>query len=226
MNRKILTRVLLLAALVAGVAWAAAHRDLFSASAVTAWLEQLGFWAPLVYVLLYVVSPVFLLPAAPLSLLGGAVFGPLIGSILTMVGATIGASLAFLVARHVAGDWVRDRLGGRVDQVVSGVEGEGWRFVALMRMVPLVPFNLLNYALGLTRIRFTHYLAATAVAIIPGVVAYNWLGHAGRGALAGDDGAIKGVMVALGLLALVAFVPRLIKRLRGDAPLVAGAPPA
>ena len=207
----------------AGVAWAATHRELFSADAVTLWLEQLGFWAPLVYVLLYAVSPVFLLPASPLSLLGGAVFGPLVGSVLTLVGATAGASLAFLVARHVAGDSVRKRAGGRLDQVMHGVEDEGWRFVVLMRLVPLVPFNLLNYAFGLTRVRFGHYVAATAVAIIPGVVAYNWLGHAGRGALAGDAGAIKGVMVALSLFAAVAFVPRLVKRLRKGAPLVADA---
>lgn len=220
MTRKTLTRILLFALLAAGVAWAATHRDLLSAEAITGWLEQLGFWAPLVYVLMYVISPVFLLPASPLSLLGGAVFGPLLGSVLTLVGATLGASLAFVVARHLAGESVRRRLGGRVDQMVRGVEDEGWRFVALMRLVPLVPFNLLNYALGLTRIRFSHYILATAVAIVPGVVAYTWLGHAGRGALAGDAGAIKGVMVALALLALVAFVPSLVKRLRKGAPLV------
>ena len=226
MTRNTLIRILLLVALAAGVAWAATHRDLLSAEAVTRWLEELGFWAPLVYVLLFVVSPIFLLPASPLSLLGGAVFGPLVGSILTLVGATIGASLAFLVARYAAGEPVRKRLGGRLEQVVRGVEDEGWRFVALMRLVPLVPFNLLNYAFGLTRIRFSHYLLATGIAIIPGVVAYTWLGHAGRGALAGDAGAIKGVMIALALLAGVAFVPRLVGRLRKGPPLVAEPPAA
>ncbi len=226
MNTRTLIRILLLLGLAAGVAWAATHRELFSAESVASWLEELGFWAPVVYVLLYVVAPVFLLPASPLSLLGGAVFGPLVGSILTLIGATLGASLAFLVARYVAGEAVRRRLEGRLDRVVRGVEDEGWRFVALMRLVPLVPFNLLNYALGLTRIPFGHYLLATAVAIVPGVIAYTWLGHAGRGALAGDSGAIKGVFIALALLAVVAFVPRLVRRLRGDLPAVAEPPPS
>ena len=82
----------------------------------------------------------------------GALFGPLWGTVVNLVGGTLGAALAFLAARYLAADWVARRAGGRLRQVVEGVEAEGWRFVALVRLVPLIPFNLAKYALGLRRI--------------------------------------------------------------------------
>jgi rhodanese-related sulfurtransferase len=96
------------------------------------------------------------------------------------------------------------------------VEAEGWRFVAFVRLVPLFPFNLTNYALGLTRIGLTHYVAATLVCMVPGTLAYTWLGYAGREALAGHDTAIRYGLMALALLAAIAFLPRLVRRLRGE----------
>jgi len=93
---------------------------------------------------LYVAVTVLLLPGSILGLAGGALFGPAWGTVYTLVGATIGATLAFLVARYVASDWVAAKAGGRVKQVIDGVEAEGWRFVAFTRLVPLFPFNLLN----------------------------------------------------------------------------------
>jgi rhodanese-related sulfurtransferase len=110
---------------------------------------------------------------------------------------------------------VARRARGRLKQLVDGVEAEGWRFVALTRLVPLVPFNLLNYALGLTRIRLSHYTIATAVCMAPGAAAYAWLGYAGREAAAGNSQALAYGLFGLALLALVIFVPRLVRRLRG-----------
>ena len=98
----------------------------------------------------------------------------------------------------------------------KGVEEEGWRFVAFVRLVPIFPFNLVNYAFGFTRVRLLDYVLASAVGMIPGIAAVTWLGHAGRGALAGDDGSVRNILIAVGLLAVVAFLPRVIKRLRGS----------
>jgi uncharacterized membrane protein YdjX (TVP38/TMEM64 family) len=84
--------------------------------------------------------------------------------------------------------------------------------------VPLFPFNLLNYALGLTRIPFSHYLAASAAAMLPGVVLYTWMGYAGREALAGDANLPTLIIAGLALLAAAAFLPRLIRRIRRGAP--------
>ncbi len=98
-------------------------------------------------------------------------------------------------------------------ELIAGVEAEGWRFVALMRLVPLVPFNLLNYALGLTRIPVRAYALASLVSMAPGTAAYTWLGYAGREAVAGNDAAIRYGLIGLALLAAVAFLPRLLRRL-------------
>lgn len=149
------------------------------------------------------------------TLAGGLLFGPLWGTILNLIGATLGATAAFLVGRYLAGDWVRRRAGPRLERLVAGVEAEGWRFVAFVRLVPLFPFNLSNYALGLTRIPLTHYVLAALVCMAPGTLAYTWLGHAGREAATGNATAIRYALIALALLAAIAFLPRLVRRLRG-----------
>ena len=104
--------------------------------------------------------------------------------------------------------WRRTGCGGRpaarLERLIKGVEAEGWRFVAFVRLVPLFPFNLLNYALGLTRIPLVPYVLASLVCMVPGTLAYTWLGYAGREALAGNDAAIRYGLIGLALLAAVA----------------------
>ena len=213
-TRNLLPRLGLLASLAAVIIWAALNRDRLDLAAFDTWLSGLGFWAPLAYLGLYAIGTVAFLPGAMFALAGGALFGPIWGSLLNLVGATIGASLAFLVARYLAGDWVARKTGGRLKRLIEGVEAEGWRFVAFVRLVPLFPFNLTNYALGLTRIRFIAYVVTSFICMAPGAIAYTWLGHAGREALAGDASAIRYGLLALGLLAAIAFLPRLVRRLR------------
>jgi uncharacterized membrane protein YdjX (TVP38/TMEM64 family)/rhodanese-related sulfurtransferase len=172
-------------------------------------------WAPVAYLGLYAAGAVAFLPGSLFSLAGGALFGPVWGTVLNLSGATIGASIAFLIARYIAGGWVERTAGGRLKRLIGGVEAEGWRFVAFVRLVPLFPFNLTNYALGLTRIKFVPYVVTSFICMAPGALAYTWLGHAGREALSGDTSAIRYGLLALGLLAAIAFLPRLIRRLRG-----------
>jgi uncharacterized membrane protein YdjX (TVP38/TMEM64 family)/rhodanese-related sulfurtransferase len=167
-------------------------------------------------VTLYALATVAFVPGAIVTLAGGALFGPIWGSVWNLTGATLGATLAFLVARYLAGDLVGRKTGGLLKQLIDGVDAEGWRFVAFLRLAPLFPFNLSNYVLGLTRIPFYHYVLATLFCMAPGAVAYTWLGHAGRGALAGETDAVRYGLLALGLLAAVALLPRLIGRLRGS----------
>jgi rhodanese-related sulfurtransferase len=107
-------------------------------------------------------------------------------------------------------------LGARLRRLVDGVSAEGWRFVALMRLVPLVPFNLLNYALGLTRISLPAFVLASLGCMLPGTIAYTWLGYAGRSAVSGDISEMRYGLVGLGVLAMIAFVPRLFRRLRSN----------
>lgn len=184
------------------------------ASAITQHIEDFGALAWLVFLILYAVGTVFFFPGSVLTLAGGAIFGPVLGTFLNLTSATIGAALAFMVARYLASDWVESKTGGRLKQLKDGVENEGWRFVAFVRLVPIFPFNLLNYALGLTRIRFSHYLIATYVCMLPGAIAYTYLGYAGREAIGGGEGLIQKAMLALALLAVVAFLPRIIGHFR------------
>ena len=214
MNTNRLMRIVLFLGLLAAVTLAILYRDQFDATALEAWVRDAGPVAPLLFVLLYAVAAILFLPGTVFTLAGGALFGPVLGTLYNLTGATLGATLAFLVSRYLVADWVAARAGGRVKQLINGVEGEGWRFVAFVRLVPLFPFNLLNYALGLTRLRLLHYIIATFVFMTPGAIAYTYLGYAGREAVAGGEGMIQKGMLALALLAVVTFLPRLIGNLR------------
>jgi uncharacterized membrane protein YdjX (TVP38/TMEM64 family)/rhodanese-related sulfurtransferase len=208
---------LVLALLVAAVTvWLAFNRDRLDPALIESAMHGLGLWAPLGHIVLFALATILFVPGAIFGLLGGVLFGPFWGTALNLAGATLGAAAAFLVARYVAADWVRRKASGRLDRLISGVESEGWRFVAFVRLVPLFPFNLTNYALGLTRISLKHYVLASLACMVPGTLAYTWLGHAGREAAAGNTAAIRYGLIALALLAAIAFLPRLLRRLRGQ----------
>ena len=214
MNRAQWLRLALVLALAAGVAVVVGLREHVQVIELEAKVRALGVWAPLAFVALYAVGTVLFAPGSVLTLAGGALFGPLWGTLINLAGATLGATLAFLVARYLASDWVRARAGPRLGRIIRGVEAEGWRFVAFTRLVPLFPFNLLNYVLGLTRIPIAQYVLATGLLMLPGALVYTYLGYAGREALGGGEGLLQKGFIALSLLAALAFVPRLVTRLR------------
>ena len=215
-RKSVLPRLVLLAVVAGAIALVTLNRDKLNPDALDAWLSDFGIWAPVVYVGLYALGTVVFAPGSLFALAGGAMFGPVLGTFLNLLGATIGASVAFLIARYLAGDWVAQKTGGRLKRMITGVENEGWRFVAFVRLVPVFPFNLSNYAFGLTRIPFVSYMVTSFITMAPGALAYTWLGYAGREALGGNASAIRYGLLALGLLAAIAFLPRIIKRLRGD----------
>lgn len=207
-------RIIVFIFLITGIATAITYRKQFDVTALESWLAGAGIMAPLMFIGIYAISTVLFLPGSVLTIAGGVLFGPIWGTFYNLTGATIGATMAFLIARYLASDLILRKTGGRLRQLIEGVEAEGWRFVAFVRLVPLFPFNLLNYALGLTHIRLFHYVVTSYVCMLPGAVAYTYLGYAGRNAVAGDEGVVQKALLGLGLLALVAFLPRLIKRMR------------
>ncbi|MBF0256322.1 MAG: VTT domain-containing protein [Gammaproteobacteria bacterium] len=213
MNQAVL-RGLLALTVFAGIALALVYREQIDIATLQQGLAHAGAAAPLLFMLIYALGTVLFLPGSVLTLAGGALFGPVWGTLYNLTGATLGATLAFLLARYLAADWVERKTAGMARRLKAGVEQEGWRFVAFVRLVPLFPFNLLNYALGLTRIRLGHYIIASWLCMLPGAIAYTYLGYAGREALAGGEGLIQKALLALALLAAVAFLPRLIERLR------------
>lgn len=212
-RRGVILRVILIAGLSAAIAWLAFNRQLVQPAALERALRGFGPFAPVLFILCYALATVLFAPGVILTLAGGAFFGPLWGTLWNLIGATLGATLAFLVARYVASGWVASHAGDRLARLIRGVEDEGWRFVAFVRLVPLFPFNVVNYAFGLTRIGLAEYVITSFVCMIPGVFAYTYLGYAGREAAYGQ-GTIRKGLLALALLATVAFLPRLVRRLR------------
>jgi uncharacterized membrane protein YdjX (TVP38/TMEM64 family) len=207
-------RLLVLALLGGGIAMAYYWRDLLSIEVLIDWVGQLGWIAPLVFIACYAIAAVFFLPGWLFTLAGGVLFGPVFGTLYNLIGATIGATLAFVTARYIAHDWAAQRTGKRLRQLVEGVEKEGWRFVAFVRLVPIFPYNLLNYALGLTGIRLSHYIIASFIFMAPGGAAYTYLGYAGREVAGGGEDVIKKALLAIAVVATIAFLSRIILRLR------------
>ena len=201
--------------LVAAVALAWRNRAAFTREAVESYLRGLGGWGPVVFLGIYTVAPALLFPGSVLTVAAGAMFGAVAGTLLSLVGATAGATVAFLLARYLGSEWVERRVAGRLRDVKAGVEREGWRFVAFVRLVPVFPFNALNYALGLTRLPVSTFALTSFVAMAPGTLAYAYLGVAGREAVTRGPRLVQKALLALALLAAAALVPALVRRWRG-----------
>jgi len=141
-------------------------------------IRDLGPIAPLVFIILYIVAAVLFIPGSILTIGAGVVFGLLRGAIYVSIGATLGAIAAFLVGRYFARDWVRGQLEGnpRFAAIDKAVGREGWKIVLLTRLSPVFPFNLLNYAFGLTAVTLRDYSVATWIGITPGTVLYVYIG--------------------------------------------------
>lgn len=142
------------------------------------WIKSWGMWAPLVYVSLWVVCSLFFLPVIPLNIIGGIVFGPVMGSVYTSLGATLGATASFLLGRYLLhsliSEWVVSN--EKFRQINRGVKANGWKMLAITRLVPVLPFHLQNYMYGITRIRLTTYVFVSWVCMIPANAAYCFLG--------------------------------------------------
>jgi uncharacterized membrane protein YdjX (TVP38/TMEM64 family) len=164
----------------------------------TAWVQTLGAWGPLVFIAGYAAATVAFVPGSVLTLAGGAIFGLAHGVAYVFVGASIGACAAFGLARSFARGAIERRIAGnpRFAAVDRAVAAEGRKIVFLLRLSPVFPFALLNYALGLTRVRFLDY-AIACIGMLPGVVLYVYLGS-----LAGD---VSGETATSGGGAILAF---------------------
>lgn len=211
---KAASRALLTVLLLVMGALAIRYRDMLSMESIQQWTLEAGAWAPAVFMLAYAVSTVLFIPAIPITLAGGALFGPVWGTVYNLLGATVGAMLAFAVSKYFVSGWVRRMMGGRLKKLYDGVEAEGWEFVAFTRLVPVFPFNALNYALGLTPIKFSHYAIATFVFMLPGAFAYTYVGYAGKEAFTDSEGALQKVLIAVGLVAFAVFLTRIVRKIR------------
>jgi uncharacterized membrane protein YdjX (TVP38/TMEM64 family) len=185
------------------------------------WIEGYGALAPAIFVAGYILATVFFVPGLPITVLGGVAFGALWGTVYVWIGATIGLGLAFLVARYAVRStverWVQ--ASPRIAKMDGQVAEYGWRIVMLTRLVPIFPFNLQNYAYGITRIGLWPYLITSSICILPGTAAFTFAG----GALSDGRGDVKRTLAYLAiagvLLVLISLIPRWIQhrsKLAGD----------
>ena len=152
------------------------------------WIDNLGAIAPIAFILIYIIATVAFLPGSILTLGAGVVFGIVQGSIYVFVGATIGATLAFLVGRYLARGWISKKIAGnqKFSAIDRAVGNEGLKIVLLTRLSPIFPFNLLNYGLGITGVSLKDYVLGS-VGMIPGTIMYVYIGS-----LAGSIATIGG----------------------------------
>ena len=145
------------------------------------WIESLGIAGAIAFIVVYIVATVAFLPGSILTLAGGAIFGLFWGSIYVFLGATIGATLAFLVGRYIARDWISKKIAGnqKFAAIDNAVGDEGLKIVFLARLSPIFPFNLLNYGLGVTGVALKDYVLAS-VGMIPGTIMYVYFGSLGN----------------------------------------------
>jgi uncharacterized membrane protein YdjX (TVP38/TMEM64 family) len=175
------------------------------------WVAEQGAWGPVAFILGYAIATVALVPGSVLTLAAGAVFGLVRGTVFVFLGASLGACLAFLISRYVARAAVERRLAGnpRFANLDRAVGSDGRRITFLLRLSPVFPFSLLNYGLGLTRVRLVDYLLA-CFGMLPGTLLYVYYGHlagsvaAAAGGATTDKGTGYWVLLGLGLVATVA----------------------
>ena len=177
------------------------------------WISSIGLWGGVVFIGLYALCTVLFLPGLVLTLMAGAFFGLVWGFVVVSIGSITGATLAFLIGRYLARDWVVKRITNyeKFKAIDKAIAKEGWNITFLLRLSPVFPFNLLNYALGVTEISFKDYFLASWIGMIPATVIYVYVG-----ALTGDlakinvEGQprmpIEWILYCIGLIATIALV--------------------
>ncbi|KNE84293.1 MULTISPECIES: TVP38/TMEM64 family protein [Streptomyces] len=188
---------------------------------VRQWVDSLGWWGPVAFAVCYALAVTALLPGSVLTASAGALFGLPLGAAAVLVGATAGAALSFGLARRLGRPVVARHAGsGRLARLDAHLTRHGFGAVLLLRLVPLFPFSVINYGAGVAGVRFPSYVAATALGIVPGTLAYTGLG----GSL--GDPVSPALWIALGgLLALSAggwWAARLIRSRRAETGVAAG----
>jgi uncharacterized membrane protein YdjX (TVP38/TMEM64 family) len=190
------------------VAWKMGVFELFTMENVDkldAWFDGLGFWAPVIFILVWIAACIFFLPGLPVTIVGALVFGPVLGTVYSSVGATLGATAAFLVGRYAARGMVEGLIqkNKALRKIDDGVEKQGWRMLMITRLVPVFPFNAQNYVYGLTKISLPTYIVVSFLCMLPGCVAFNFMagsvrtGEFGKALIYLAAGAIVFVILSL-----------------------------
>jgi uncharacterized membrane protein YdjX (TVP38/TMEM64 family) len=199
-----------MALLLVGAGIALRQQGFFTADALLSLLKAYPVAAPLIFITIYTIVPAVFLPAIPLSLAAGFLWGPVWGVVFAIIGATAGASLSFFLARYLIGDMVRRWVAAsRWQWLEESVARHGWRAVAFVRLIPVFPFNIVNYLFGLTPIPFGQYLWSTFVFMLPACIAFVAFGSS-LGSLV-VEGNIRGLLVGIAVAVLALLLVMVLK---------------
>ncbi|MGH8014032.1 MAG: TVP38/TMEM64 family protein [Candidatus Binataceae bacterium] len=173
-------RILLFAALTGGSGYLLlTHVEWFENPLIVKYeVLSWGVWGPIAYMLLYAIGPSFLVPGAVMTMAGGLAFGALWGALYSMVGADVGALVAFAAGRFLGHSFVEGVIGSHFDHMMTRLERSGFYIILYLRLVPLIPYNALNLLAGASPIKFRDYLSASLIGMIPGTILFAFLGDA------------------------------------------------
>jgi uncharacterized membrane protein YdjX (TVP38/TMEM64 family) len=164
------------------------------------WLQQMGIWAPIIYILVYAIATIFILPSTPLNLSGGAIFGSVWGTVWTSIAAVLAAVLSFGFSRTIGRKIVEQKLAGKWQSLDREMEQGGFFYMFAIRLLPLIPYGMVNFAAGLTSIKFRDYFFGTLLGTVPGILPFVMMG-AGLTAL--KQGNVFPILVALALIGML-----------------------
>lgn len=176
-----------------------------------AWLHKMGIWAPVIYVLLYVVGTLLILPSTPLNLSGGALFGLGWGTFWTTIAALLAAVVSFAFTRTVGRGYVATKFAGKWEAIDAEMQQGGLFYMFAIRLLPIIPYGIVNFAAGLTSIRFKDYFWGTTIGTIPGILPFVMMGS---GLQALSKGNIMPLMVAFTLTGVLVGVATWYRRRR------------
>jgi len=143
-------------------------------------MDSMGKWAPFTFISIYALRPIVLFPASILTVAGGISFGPVTGTLYSVIGATAGAVLALFVARMLGRDFILLVFGDRLSGIESAISMQGTRIFFILRLIPVMPFDIVNYTAGLMRIRLSQYILGTVSGLIPATFVYTYFGDSLR----------------------------------------------
>lgn len=205
MNKRQLAKWLLVAVAVALVIWLSRSVLDVDANDLRNWILSFGVWAPIMYIIIYTIRPLVFFPASVLSIAGGLAFGAWMGTLYTIVGATLGAMLSYYVAKTVGKSLVKKEWTGNAAKIQAQMEQNGFLYVLLFRLIPVINFDLISYMAAIAKVRFTSFALATLIGIIPGTFAYNFLGSS---FVSGNP---RTIFFAVVVFAVLTVVPILIR---------------
>ncbi|OZM57512.1 TVP38/TMEM64 family protein [Lottiidibacillus patelloidae] len=178
----------------------------FDPKEIRTWILSFGFFAPLIYIVIYTIRPLLFFPASILSIAGGLAFGALMGTLYTIIGATLGAVLSFIIARKLGKNVTNKEWKGNFQKIQTQLEKNGFYYVLFLRFIPVLNFDLISYIAGVSSVRLSAFFFGTLLGIIPGTFAYNFLGNSFI------SGSPKVILTASIVFILIMIIPIFIKK--------------